>query len=69
MLLMWDASNVGTVAILSKKIMKHSSISIVNINYIVVHSRHAKWVEFLRSYTFHLKHKIGSQHQVADALS
>nr|CAD1820506.1 unnamed protein product [Ananas comosus var. bracteatus] len=31
--------------------------------------RHAKWVEFLQTYTFHIKHKAGKQNQVADALS
>ena len=30
---------------------------------------HAKWVSFLQGYTFVLKHKLGKQNQVADALS
>nr|CAD1832991.1 unnamed protein product [Ananas comosus var. bracteatus] len=31
--------------------------------------RHAKWVEFLQVYTFHIKHKAGKQNKVADALN
>lgn len=31
--------------------------------------RHALWVEFLQAYSFVIKHKAGSQNQVADALS
>ena len=31
--------------------------------------RHMKWVEFLQSYTFVLKHRSGRSNRVADALS
>jgi len=31
--------------------------------------RHAKWVEYIQSYTFVLKHKAGTENKVADALS
>ncbi|GKE21220.1 RNA-directed DNA polymerase [Tanacetum coccineum] len=31
--------------------------------------RHAKWVEFMQSYTFSIKHKAGTLNKVADALS
>ena len=32
-------------------------------------NRHAKWVEFFQAYTFVIKHKSGTQNQVANALS
>lgn len=31
--------------------------------------RHAKWVEFMQSYTFSIKHKAGTLNKVVDALS
>ena len=31
--------------------------------------RHGHWVEFLQAYTFVLKHKAGTENEVADALS
>ena len=34
-----------------------------------LNSRHEKWVSFLQGYTFVLKHKLGKQNQVVDALS
>ncbi|GJS55187.1 RNA-directed DNA polymerase [Tanacetum coccineum] len=32
-------------------------------------SRHAKWVEFILAFSFNIGHKVGSNNQVADALS
>ena len=32
-------------------------------------ARHARWVEYLQSFTFVLKHKAGSENRTADALS
>ena len=32
-------------------------------------ARHARWVEYLQSFTFVLKHKAGSENHAADALS
>ena len=34
-----------------------------------LNARHARWVEYLQSYTFVLKHKAGSENRAADALS
>ena len=32
-------------------------------------ARHTRWVEYLQSFTFVLKHKAGSENRAADALS
>ena len=34
-----------------------------------LNARHARWVEYLQSYTFVLKHKASSENHAADALS
>ena len=34
-----------------------------------MNARHARWVEYLQSYTFVLKHKVGSENRTADALN
>ncbi|GKC95765.1 hypothetical protein Tco_1161207 [Tanacetum coccineum] len=53
-----DISNVGVGGVL--KYLK---------NQLKVRGRHAKWVEFLQSYSFSLKHKARNLHKVDDALS
>ena len=34
-----------------------------------MNQRHMKWVEFLQSYTFVMKHKLGKSNKVVDMLS
>jgi len=46
----------------------HDALKYINGQH-KLNTRHAKWVEFLQSYTFHIKHKPGVQNKVADALS
>jgi len=58
-----DASGVGIGGVLSQEALKciqgqHK-----------LNSRHAKWVEFLESYHFTIKHKSGKLNQGTDTLS
>ncbi|PRQ47216.1 putative nucleotidyltransferase, Ribonuclease H [Rosa chinensis] len=46
----------------------HEALRFINGQH-KLNNRHAKWVEFLQAYTFHIKHKSGRLNQVADALS
>lgn len=46
----------------------HEALQFINVQH-KLKSRHARWVEILQAYTFHIKHKSGKTNQVADALS
>ncbi|PKI75681.1 hypothetical protein CRG98_003941 [Punica granatum] len=46
----------------------HEALKYINGQH-KLNNRHAKWVEFLQAYTFVIKHKSGTQNQVAGALS
>ncbi|GJW92905.1 RNA-directed DNA polymerase [Tanacetum coccineum] len=46
----------------------HEALKYLNSQH-KVSRRHAKWVEFLQSYSFSLKHKAGKLNKVVDALS
>nr|GEY05157.1 hypothetical protein [Tanacetum cinerariifolium] len=65
-----DASNVGIGRVLSQggKPVAVFSVEIFNSQH-KVSRRHAKWVKFLKSYSFSLKHKAGKLNKMADALS
>nr|GFB22424.1 transposon Ty3-I Gag-Pol polyprotein [Tanacetum cinerariifolium] len=65
-----DASNVGIGRVLSQggKPVVVFSVEIFNSQH-KVSRRHAKWVKFLKSYSFSLKHKAGKLNKMADALS
>ncbi|GKD68163.1 RNA-directed DNA polymerase [Tanacetum coccineum] len=46
----------------------HEALKFINGQY-KLKPRHAKWVEFIQAFSFVIRHKVGSDNQVADALS
>jgi hypothetical protein len=48
--------------------MDHKSLQYIN-NQDKLNQKHTKWVEFLQSYSFVLKHRSGKSNKVVDALS
>jgi hypothetical protein len=48
--------------------MDHKSLQYIN-NQGKLNQKHTKWVEFLQSYSFVLKHRSGKSNKVVDALS
>ncbi|GJY53128.1 RNA-directed DNA polymerase [Tanacetum coccineum] len=46
----------------------HKALKFINGQH-KLKSRHAKWVEFIQAFSFVIRHKVGSNNQVADALS
>jgi hypothetical protein len=46
----------------------HKSLQYINIQG-KLNQKHTKWVEFLQSYSFVLKHRSGKSNNVVDALS
>ncbi|GJY43103.1 RNA-directed DNA polymerase [Tanacetum coccineum] len=46
----------------------HEALKFINGQH-KLKSRHAKWVEFIQAFSFVIRHKVGSNNQVADALS
>ncbi|GKC44870.1 RNA-directed DNA polymerase [Tanacetum coccineum] len=46
----------------------HEALKFINGQH-KLKSRHAKWVEFIQTFSFVIRHKVGLNNQVADALS
>ncbi|GJV62961.1 RNA-directed DNA polymerase [Tanacetum coccineum] len=46
----------------------HEALKFINGQH-KLKSRHAKWVEFIQTFSFVIRHKVGSNNQVTDALS
>ncbi|GJU78699.1 reverse transcriptase domain-containing protein [Tanacetum coccineum] len=46
----------------------HEALKFINGQH-KLKSHHAKWVEFIQAFSFFIRHKVGSNNQVADALS
>ncbi|GKB51965.1 putative CCCH-type zinc finger family protein [Tanacetum coccineum] len=46
----------------------HEALKFINGQH-KLKSRHAKWVKFIQAFSFIIRHKVGSNNQVADALS
>ncbi|GJS97464.1 RNA-directed DNA polymerase [Tanacetum coccineum] len=46
----------------------HEALKFINGQH-KLKSRHAKWVKFIQAFSFFIRHKVGSNNQVADALS
>ncbi|GJV59156.1 RNA-directed DNA polymerase [Tanacetum coccineum] len=46
----------------------HEALKFINGQH-KMKSRHAKWVKFIQAFSFVIRHKVGSNNQVADALS
>ena len=46
----------------------HEALKFINHQH-KLNRRHATWVEFLQAYNFIIKHKVGVQNVVVDALS
>ncbi|GJX83545.1 RNA-directed DNA polymerase [Tanacetum coccineum] len=46
----------------------HETLKFINGQH-KLKSRHAKWMEFIQDFSFIVRHKVGSNNQVADALS
>ncbi|GJR35555.1 putative reverse transcriptase domain-containing protein [Tanacetum coccineum] len=79
-----DASGVGIGGVLSQNHLDtwryyllsnefvlfsdHEALKFINGQH-KLKPRHAKWVEFIQAFLFSIRHKVGSNNQVADALS
>ncbi|GKC34134.1 RNA-directed DNA polymerase [Tanacetum coccineum] len=64
------SQNQRPIAFFSEKLndARHKYSTYDKEFYAILKSRHAKWVEFIQAFSFVIRHKVGSNNQVSDAL-
>ncbi|GKE48822.1 hypothetical protein Tco_1480080, partial [Tanacetum coccineum] len=65
---MWKIKAAKAVDILKAKVTEHEALKLLNVEH-KLKPRHAKLVEFIQAFSFFIRHKVGSDNQVANALS
>ncbi|GJV95573.1 putative CCCH-type zinc finger family protein [Tanacetum coccineum] len=63
----WTSEAAKAFDILKAKFSDHEALKFINGQH-KLKPRHAKWVEFIQACSFVIRHKVGSDNQVADAL-
>nr|GEU93883.1 reverse transcriptase domain-containing protein [Tanacetum cinerariifolium] len=66
----WTSEAVKAFDILKAKVTEAPVLALPNFDEVFqLKPRHAKWVEFIQAFSFVVRHKVGSDNRVADALS